>query len=40
MSSSTISMANMPWGPPKPRKAVFDTVWVRQRRLRMATASR
>jgi hypothetical protein len=28
MSSITDSMANMPWGPPKPRKAVLDTVWV------------
>ena len=31
MASSTISMPIMPCGPPKPRKAVLETVLVRQR---------
>ena len=31
IASITRSIAIMPWGPPKPRNAVFETVLVRQR---------
>ena len=40
MAAITPSIANMPWGPPKPRKAVLDTVFVRQRCEVMRTAGR
>jgi hypothetical protein len=30
-SSTMLSMIIIPWGAPKPRKAVLETVWVLQR---------
>ena len=38
MASIARSMASMPCGPPKPRKAVLETVWVRKRCERMRAA--
>ena len=38
--NNAYSMANMPCGPPKPRNAVFDTVFVLQRCDTMVTFSR
>ena len=39
-ASITRSMASMPCGPPNPRKAVLDTVFVFNRRLEIANSGR
>ena len=40
MASITRSIAIIPCGPPKPRKAVFETVWVLSRCETISTAGR